>query len=312
MQSSELIGRVKRAIDAGERFLLDRQGADGGWTDFDLPEVGAARAWTTAYAAWALACVPQRRHAALALRRAAQALHQERVAGGWSYNARADADADSTAWAWRFLLRVDDRRGLDPVSDLTGFLTPSGTARTFRGVDWQGQWAQPHADVTPVVGLALVAAQAPGASIALIRRAVLDTWCPPQGWGCYWWRSSSYAMAHSLALLATTGGVPAPLVEASAERLGQLPPEEEHALEDTLRLLAAASLGAPAPARRMACAVLSRQEPDGSWPASAALLLPDPNGRAPASCHADHQRSFTTASAVAALKQLLTTPSLHS
>jgi hypothetical protein len=210
---------------------------------------------------------------------------------GWAYNAATACDADSTAWALRLL-----GRDADP-SPLGRYLDAAGDAHTFADPARFGAWAGAHADVTAVAGLALAAAGAPAAVTATVRGACLRAQRADGAWRSYWWTTDAYATARSLELLDASGGIDAGVAAAARRWLGAAPAATS-AFDAAARLDVATLTGDPAAAR---AELLARQEPDGGWPASAALLVPaqwDPERGRP---YADGERLLSTAAALHAL-----------
>jgi hypothetical protein len=275
----------------GARFLRAGQAPDGMWRDYAL-EPGAAETWTTCAAALALAAVePSAAHAG-PVGRARAAVHARARCDGWAYNAHTACDADSTAWAVRLL-------GTGAAA-LGPYLDPAGHAHTFADPALFGTWAGRHADVTALAGLALVAAGAPGDAIATVRAAVLAARTPGGGWCAFWWTTDLYASARALELLAASGGIPPEAATgARAQLAGARARAAESALDAAQRLHVAMLAGADARPHR--ADLLRRQDPDGGWPPSPALLVPDQRTGAPGPPHADPGRVMTTALALLAL-----------
>ncbi len=275
----------------GARFLRASQQPDGMWRDYAL-EPGAAETWTTCAAALALTVAEPTAAGADAIAGARAAVRARARRDGWAYNAATACDADSTAWAVRLL-------GAG-ASALGPYLDPAGHAHTFADPDRFGTWSGRHADVTALAGLALVAAGAPGDAIATVRAAVLAARDPGGGWRAFWWTTNLYATARALEFLAATGGI-APETAAGARvqltRARARAPES--ALEAAQRLHVAVLAGADTRPHR--ADLLHRQDPDGGWPPSPALLVPDQRTGAPGVPHADPGRVMTTALALVAL-----------
>lgn len=297
--------RVCDAVAAAERFLLERQSEDGLWRDYSALEPGASEAWVTAVVAWALTAPPFAERVVGPVTAAAEALHTLRKGIGWGYNRHTAVDADTTAWVWRFLSRIDDYRALPASRDLSRFLSPDGAARTFDGEPY-GAWACPHADVTPVVGLALMDVHASVELQDRVRAAVLSQ-CDAQGlWRSYWWTSDAYAIARNLEFLSARGGVP----ETMKGRIQEWLEEEaiaQSSFDVAQQLAAAVCIGAPQ-SERFSDALIGMQTHDGGWLASCTLLVPaQRNAKAGATpqAYADEQRLMSTAMATAALKSWL-------
>lgn len=246
--------------------------------------------------AGALASAPVRRAAEPHLVRAEGALLAAATPRGWGYNGRTAADADTTAWVCRFLAR----RGGAPSrarSLLEAFLGPGGAARTFRGRERFGSWAGEHADVTPVVGLALLRLGAPAATVVRVRSAVVRAYRAGAGWRAFWWSFDAYAVARSLEFLRVSGGVP-----VLCRRGLELPePPASTPLERCARLAVRLALGRPARAELEA--LLAAQLPDGSFPPSTVLRVPSQSNRSTGSVHADCERLYGTAVALSALSR---------
>jgi hypothetical protein len=288
------------ALDAALAFLLAGRDGDGLWRDYQLAP-GASWAWSTGWIGWAVTQMVDRDQAADLLRPTVEALDGIRQPRGWSYNPRIAADADSTAWVLRLLAALHDPRARELSALLLPFITEEGGVRTFLGPQRFGSWAREHGDVTPMAGLALAECGGDGAAIERLRRWVLEHRVRGRGWRSFWWDTDRYATAWSLAFLDSSGGIPEPVratVAGWARR--QAPPS--NALELALELnamLSAAMPGAAACAR----ALLARQQPDGSWPPSAALLVPEQRrvGFQLSRPNADPRGLMTTALAAQAL-----------
>ena len=305
MRVSASASRVCDAVAAAERFLLERQSEDGVWRDYAALEPGSSEAWVTAVVACTLTAPPSARHIAGAVTAAAQALHTLRTPAGWGYNRHTAADADTTAWVWRFLSRIDDYRGLPAIRDLVGFLAADGAARTFAG-EHHGAWARPHADVTPVVGLALMSLDASADLLDRVRGAALSHRDARGLWRSYWWTTDAYAIARNLELLSARGAIP----ETIERRIREWLEAETIATSafDVAQQLAAAVSIDSAQSERFCDALIEMQACDGGWAASRTLLVPaqrDVKPDAAAHAYADEQRLMSTAMATAALKAWL-------
>ena len=272
--------------DPAVAFLLERRDRDGLWRDYALPP-GRSECWTTSVAALAIA-----RHAPAEADRARAAVAARARPGGWGYNSSTACDADSTAWAVRLL-----RRG---AGALSGYLDARGRAHTFADPGRFGTWAEAHADVTPVAGLAVVACGGPGWIVDRIRSACLAGQGADGGWRSFWWTSDAYATARSLELLEATGGVPR-AVAARARAWLAAEPLARDAFDAAARLDVAGLVGGRTAS--YARDLLGRRERDGGWPASPALLVPDQATGERGAPHADDRRILTTAAALLALRR---------
>lgn len=266
------------------QFLLARQDADGLWRDYDL-EPGASEAWTTSLVALAVGA-PE------AVERARSAVRARLGPDGCGYNAVTAADADTTAWALRLL-----GPGA-PVAALSRFVDGEGRAHTFADPVVFGAWSGAHADVTPVVGLALLACDGPGWAVERIRAACLADQRSDGGWDAYWWDGDAYAVARNLEFLAASGGVPAGVAAAGRVWLDGVPAPVS-AFDAAAQLEVARMVGAPVAERAAALAALQRA--DGGWPPSPTLLVPDQGGGEAGPPHADVRGLVSTAAAVRAL-----------
>jgi squalene cyclase len=288
------LSMAERGLGAAVRFLIERQDADGTWRDYELPEVGASDAWTTSFVGVALARADWGPDSEAAVSRAREAVYALRRPGGWGYNGLTATDADSTAWAVRLL------RAPDALPILTRYLDDEGRARTFLNPRY-GRWAEPHPDVTPVVGLALLAARARGDLVGRVRSACLRSRLPDGTWCSFWWATDTYALARNLEfLMGCMPNVPEPVAKAARDRLavGQRP---ETAFEAAQLLDIAHYLGLPK--ESLASDLLTRQLPDGSWPASPTLRQRAQAGEPEQPPFADDWRLVSTASALHALTE---------
>jgi hypothetical protein len=298
---------LKHAVESAEAFLIARQDADGLWRDYDL-EPGPSEAWTTACVMWALVSPPAYGRSSQALRAGLDALHTICVPGGWGYNHTTAADADTTAWVWRVLGTLDEGRGLRSSECLQRYLTQGGAARTFYNSDRFGTWAQEHADVTPLVGLALIAVGAPQDVVARLRSAVIGARTVSGVWSSFWWSTDAYATARNLEVLEASGGLSAEVCgDVQAWMSGRSAPQSPF---EAAHLLLASTVLERTPSR--ACVqlvelLLEWQMDDGGWPASKVLLGPDQDKELtrPASVHADVKRIMTTAQVCEVLKTRL-------
>ena len=289
---------LRRAVAQGLRFLRRHQDLDGHWRDYEL-EPGRSEAWVTAYTGLA---VWSGRRPGAAVRRAADALLRTRREEGWGYNSRTACDADSTSWSIRFLARTNALDGIAIAPLLAMYATPSDTFRTFRSPERFGTWAGEHDEVTPLAGLALVAAGEHSLA-ARVRDAVLRTWRTKEEWVPFWWATPAYASAQNLEFLAATGGIPEDVAAGESARLLCRRPAGS-AIETTQVLAMALLLGLREAACEACQLLLRAQWPDGGWPPSPALLVPEQQHdlSVPPQHFADDRRIFGTAAAVVALR----------
>jgi hypothetical protein len=260
------------ALDAALGFLLATRDEDGLWRDFPLAS-GASWTWTTGWVGWSLTRLLEAEEAARLLRPTVQALDAARKPGGWGSSPRSAADADSTAWVLRLLAALKDPRAFELSELLLDFIAWDGGVRPAAGPQRYGLAAQDHGDVTPVAGLALAECGGNATALERLRGWVLQHRAPGGGWLSCRWNSDCYATSWSLAFLDASGGIPAPVRAAMPGWAARQPPAAS-ALELALQLelmLTAGMPGTAGPAR----ALLAQQAPDGSWPPSALMLMPD-------------------------------------
>jgi hypothetical protein len=231
------------AVAAAARALVQAQDGDGFWREYALPP-GPAEGWTTAMVGFLLSAAGVPKETERSLRRARAAIVSASRPGGWGYNRRTEMDADTTAWCALFLadsIGPGSRARLRRL--LAAYLDEEGRAHTFR-TSAAGAWGGPQADVTPLVGLALVALGAPLAELRPVRSAVeADQWADGS-WPSFWWRTDLYATAFSLRFLEASGGLPLPIARRLGGFLERRPPAD--CFEAALLLDAQLGLGGTA------------------------------------------------------------------
>jgi hypothetical protein len=298
---------LHKIVTAGEAFLVRQQSPDGFWRDYMLPP-GPSEAWTTACVGWALANAPASGSSTTALRAAAAALHSVRATSGWGYSRNTATDADTTAWVCRLLALLDEQRGIAASACLQRYLNERGAARTFLSVERFGAWAYDHAEVTPLVGLALIAVGAEQSIINQVRQASLDARQRGGTWPSFWWSIDEYSTARNLEFLAASGGVPSEVSRSSWDWVSSLPMPSSP-FEAAQRLMIGITLDMD---RAAMCACLLEklvawQLADSSWPASSVLLLRQQwNGNLNEPlAYEDPMRLMSTATVIHVLKLLL-------
>jgi hypothetical protein len=223
--------------------------------------------------------------AATAVSRARTAVAELRRPGGWAYNRLAPTDADSTAWAVRLLKQQD------AVSVLARYLDHEGQAHTFLNPRY-GRWTDPHPDVTPVLGLALLAIRGSRNLVERVRSACLRGRVSDGTWSAFWWATDSYALARNLEFLSRSGGVPQDVSESAQNWLSaRVCPET--AFEAAQLVEIAHYIQAPSDA--FTADLFKRQLPDGSWPASPMLLQRAQKREPEQPPYADQRRLISTA-----------------
>jgi len=297
--------------------LLAHQSPDGHWHDYHL-EVGAGRAWTTAYVGVALLPFVGSPRVDAALARAVRALTAVEAADGWGYNLVTACDADSTAWCVRFLTGAGARADRPAREVLLPYVDEHGDVGTFRGSRF-GSWSTGHDDVAATVALALTA---PGGDRDVARRVCarvltrLTATEPPRP---FWWADDVYLWQAALAaaaLLAPRSPATRRAAASHAARATAAPDDGSSpgVFRDALAALtddtAAHVLAAhdPVGARRLARrAELTRrrlrdlQRRDGLWEPSARMRVPDQRGAGPGEHAVDDRALVTTATCLMAL-----------
>jgi len=302
VQSRALVRHSTECIRGAVAHLLEAQDADGLWRDYALAP-GCSEAWTTAWVAWCLTHFGTRPSIASAVRRAAIALERICTPVGWGYNREAIPDADSTGWAVRFLCAAGVRPGDQATSCVAEFLDSAGRAHTFRGAD-QGTWSDAHADVTAIVGLALLACGADGGLIQRTRSAVVNAQRADGLWTSFWWATDAYAALWSVQFLDRTGGLN-PNVRNRLTQCFSAASPQGTGLENALWLslaIESRNVDLRLTEALVAC-LIEAYLPDG-WPGSALLLDPprfSGDAVSPAGPHSDVRGLISTAMACWAL-----------
>jgi hypothetical protein len=287
-KSSPLATKSKREpIARGLEFLVRARDAEGWWRDFETL-AGESDEWVSAFAAWAIAPLPEGRRLAedtfglLAFRERDE---------GWGYRAGVPADCDSTAWVCRLAARLG--RSCEPgVAALRRSRRENGGMPTYRAagpirrftglphtMPFHG-WTSPHVCVS-ANALAVLSGD------AALRRFVENAREPDGGWSGYWWPDRAYPTW----LAATALGWDA---RAWAEAC----PESS-----AFSLACRVAVGAESAVEPL----LALQADDGGWPASARLRIPAPGAIDPAGAleSLDRNRVYTTAMALGALRGTL-------
>jgi sporulenol synthase len=319
---------IRQAICRGTRTLLDElaQQPDCLWRDFRRADgSGGSNVWVSGFIAAHLGRSPAARPAAASA--IARLIAGRRAEGGWGYDEQLLPDADSTAWvllaaratgsalprsvllaAIRFLLRHQDGSG--------GFATyGSEGVPLFAGTTGREGWFAPQPCVTAAALAALTAYASPdlpaiAAAAAYLERAAVDDL-----WHAYWWYGPTYATYLAVRALATAGGGLTPARSSAItaallrRRNGDGGWDGKHlgrslAFPTALGLLTLLELGASAAVVAPSAALLlSRQQADGEFEASAELLVPGGTSAGPMTMV--DQGWFTTACVLSALHAYL-------
>lgn len=327
--------QLEQALAGGTEFLLDRQGADGLWRDFETL-AGEASDWPTGFIGTQLYDAGVR---GAPIDRAVEALvRRQHPDGGWGYHRGVPTDADSTAWVLMLLAAVAPRhvaleravrcleRHHDPrTGGVATYADPTPIRRYLGGgpIDVQG-WCASHLEVTATAGRAFAAvpnnhrrAEADLAWQFVARRQARDG-----GWDSYWWVDRHYPTLQAAAL-AEAVGQPAPATRSAAWLVSLQLPEgcwgatefERSAFATAVSLSVLTRAGGhDEAAQRGLLGLVALQEPDGGWPGQASMRIPPPHIVEPDGYESwradalgtgvvvhDHRRLFTTAACVAAL-----------
>jgi hypothetical protein len=298
---------ARQAVDDGVAYLIKRRSPDGFWRDYELPP-GASESWVTSWVGWCLLQLPERADVRPEVASTARAVAAARTTAGWGYNHHTGADADSTAWALRLLTRVGANPGPGATELLGRYIDARGRAHTFpEAVD---TWGAAHADVTPVVGLALLSTTPTPSLVRTVRSATLAARAPGGAWSSFWWTADSYATAWSLEFLAHSGGVPEGVSRDVRAWLTQ-PSGGATGIDLAYRLLACPRVGANSTvAARLVDELLDRSDGLNGFEPSAALLVPprhDGVDSVAPGAHRDTNGFTTTSIACLALTRWIST-----
>lgn len=286
---------LSRHIEKAVSFLLSKQDDDGFWRDYNLAP-GQSQAWTTACAGLAIIKSIGR---CAETDKAAYKLKSVVKPGGWGYNLNTASDADSTSWVIRFLFEAGAIEGIDPGNLLSLYITNSGGVRTFSSVERFGSWGEEHDEVAPLAGIALylcgefdLAGQ--------IRNNILKK----ENWTSFWWNNYSYVCAQNLDFLSISGSIPDIIKEREKLKLNELPDSDSSAFVKAQRLLCETHMNKDS-AKDFFNVLLDMQNIDGSWPASAELLVPDQKTAKSLTAYPDNNQVMSTAVSLISLLKYL-------
>lgn len=303
--------RFHDAITTATDFLAAQQSDDGAWRDFST-EVGVADCWTTAYIGLCLLSVPEPRSAGWmrSLERAADWLYAQLPRWqAWGYNTTTPPDADSTAHAILFLRHCDVELPLDVYRRLLAYQRPDGGFGTYQTPDVHDSWGASHVCVTPVALHALATCLDPlGDHFALTRRYIQKGQRTGGLWQSFWWQTPLYGTAVNLEAALE--------LELTLDRdavVHGLDAFEPHGFFDTaLRARCYQLLGELESARLTCRTLVDGQAEDGSWPSEPILRVTRHSSFQPwqdeeaGDLHADHNRLFTSATALRSLAGVAT------
>lgn len=284
------------AIDRGAAFLAADRAPDGLWRDY-VREDGrpGSNVWISGLIAAHVGRIPAARPAAAAV--VAALLERRRPGGGWGYDEELLEDCDSTAWVLlaaratatplprdvlipglRFLLAHQRESG--------GFVTygPEGV-RLFGAIAGREGWFTPQPCVSAAALAALAAYAQPELPAIAAAAHYLEHSAVDELWRPYWWYGFTYATCHAVRALAQVGRLAPARAAAIADAVRRARCEDggwagKHPgrslpFPTALALLTLLDLGAVGP--ELADAVellLAWQRPDGSFLASAELMVP--------------------------------------
>jgi squalene cyclase len=313
------------AVRRGIEFLLKEQDDDGMWRDFMTP-AGKASCWPTGFILSA-ARTAAADHTSFSL--AARALvARQKADGGWGYNEDTPSDADSTSWAALALSNHPFKFG-DAIPRAAAFLRrhqrrdggiatydKAGPIRRYtalpRWLPFRG-WCGSTVEVSATASRALRAIDLPSTN-DLAWRYILSRQRLDGSWGAYWWTTPHVATEQAVALGASLGDTGT--IERAAKWAVRILDRDGPAFNIALCL----SIVVNATPRdletinHMTDMLQHRQLADGSWPSVRTLRVPMPadttvsdnRGWRPIRFDgglevADQQRTFTTATCIAAL-----------
>lgn len=310
---SDRTGNVERALMLSLDYILDQQGRDGSWIDWDLPP-GPSSTWTTAYVGRKLTGLRSslRSRASDSIHRASQWLNDRTFAdSGWGYNEAVDSDADSTALAILFLASAKQNVREGSYACLQSFQCADGGFATFRDVPSLGYWAVSHEDVTPSAVLAMMTKYSvESETVERGLQFILNRKTSGGIWESFWWTSFLYSTETSLYLLKAAGQN----IDLGATRRTLLHTRPQHPFESALllsSLLCLSGIAADEDIWPLVDQLLQDQEADGSWQSGPMLrvtrrdcLKPwKPEDPDPLFC--DQKHLFTTAMVADALSKFI-------
>jgi hypothetical protein len=304
-------------------FLLGARDRDRWWRDFDTL-AGPSDEWVSAYVACALARSGDP-EAMAAARETWRLLERRRWwSAGWGYHSKVPCDADSTLWALELARRV----GAGPswrvrrarallsrhVNERGGVATyaNAGLIRLFTGlggnVRFDG-WCAPH------VCVSALAASADLDERQRVLGFVRSSQSDDGSWSAYWWTDAEYSTAFAVrALLDSADVSDHARIERAAAWAAARASFSPFATALRLRVLIAANQPAD---EGCVSHLLSEQNADGSWRASARLRIPPPDvvhpdsfdrwvegARGGGAILVDAGRRFTTATVLETLNEL--------
>lgn len=250
------------AVERGREYLRSKISGGLCYEDFGLRHGPSV--------AWIMACVGSTFAELGELRPdIAAALHGlQHKSGGWSYNQQVPADCDTTLRVLQFLRKLgyDDKDVLQAAWNFVirhqqpdgGFSTFRSEATTAMGYSEAAGWTSSHPCVTALAVSELVAS---GASKEAERTALsaLSDMIQNYGLSSYWWNTRFY--------MAYENGLCPNGAEALSIR--------NDSIEIALALLTAIKLELYAP--MLAEKLLAMQLPNGQFPPSRQLLIPQPS-----------------------------------
>lgn len=314
---------LDEVIDRGVAFLADdlAHSPDGLWRDYRRPDgSGGSNVWASGFIAAHVGGIPAAQPTAAAV--VARLVEGRRGSGGWGYDESLLEDCDSTAWVLlaakasatplprsvvipsvRFILRHQHEAG--------GFVTygPEGI-QLFGEIAEREGWFTPQSCVTAASLAALAAYATPELPAIVQARRYLAQAAVGGLWQAYWWYGPTYATYHAVRALAQVEPLSSHAAEATAVALLRTrgedggwdgeQPGRSLPFPTALALATLLELGWAGPELAAAAEFLvAHQRPDGSFVASAELLVP--GGTSAQTMTMLDQGRFTTACVLHAL-----------
>ena len=327
---------VTAAVRMARSFLVGAQLKNGRWLDFRY-EKAISSHWVTAYVARSLidagGAEPACDKACTYL------IANEMPGGGWAFSRANPADGDSTANVLDLLARARGKElreaSIERVAKaLLRFRdASSGGFHTYRADQastpsdpllYAGSgWCNTHASVTAMAGCALYFAdrERHGSLVEAGARFVALSQSDPGFWEDYWWDGRTYGTYCAAHLLSLAGSWERVARACTWLLAVQQPcggwgngmasgPTAFHTALAVSTLLLDPEHRFGAATRRGVCWMLRAQLSDGSWPSAPILRMPRPDVQSPwddpqgghlLPVLTDHNRLFTTATALTAL-----------
>jgi squalene cyclase len=316
---------VRRAIDRGIAFLAEgvSRRTDGLWHDYLRPDGSAgSNVWASAFIAAKVGDIPAARRLAASVVTAL--LERQRPRGGWGYDDHLLEDADSTAWVLLAAKSAGVHLSRSVVIPALQFVLshqrPSGGFVTYgpEGLELFGDiagrdgWFTPQPCVSAAAVAALTSYATPDLPALSEAVAFVEQAAVAGLWGAYWWHGPMYGTHHAVAALTKVGRLPRAQARATASAIvvrrnadggwDGMHPRRSLVFPTALALSTLVELQADQQSFSASAGLLmAHQHTDGSFRASAELLVPGGDG--PTTMTMVDRGYFTTACALKALHQ---------